>query len=155
MNRMLNTLEAAGVLVQRRGRVTVRNTDFDPESISLEREERRHVYERSRLDMMRGYAELRECRRRYILNYFGEDPEWDRCDWCDVDVVRDASSSNASVEEAPGPFAVNDSVTHVSLGRGLVQRVAPDAVTVLFEQAGYKTLGLDIVLEQHLLTKVQ
>jgi hypothetical protein len=35
-----------------------------------------------------------------------------------------------------------------------VQRVAPNAVTVLFDKAGYKTLDLDLVLEQQLLEKI-
>jgi hypothetical protein len=36
----------------------------------------------------------------------------------------------------------------------VVQRVSGDTVTVLFEQAGYKTLGLEVVEEQGLLHKI-
>jgi len=31
-----------------------------------------HNFDRSRIEMVRGYAELRDCRRRYLLNYFGD-----------------------------------------------------------------------------------
>ena len=53
--------------------------DFDPTAVPLESEERRRRYEHSRLEMMRGYADTRECRRRYILNYFGEEYDPSRC----------------------------------------------------------------------------
>lgn len=35
-------------------------------------QERRQQFVRSRLEMMRGYAEVRNFRRQYLLNYFGE-----------------------------------------------------------------------------------
>ena len=36
-------------------------------------------------------------------------------------------------------------------GEGLVQRYEGDKMVVLFDQMGYKTLAVDIVLENHLL----
>ncbi len=45
--------------------------------------------ERSRVDMMRGYAETTGCRRRFLLGYFGqagEDP-CGSCDRCDQDLA--------------------------------------------------------------------
>jgi superfamily II DNA helicase RecQ len=154
MSRMVDLLKAAGVLGVRHGRLVLKVADFDPASISLEREESRRAYERSRLEMMRGYAELRECRRRYILNYFGEDPEWERCEYCDVDVSRAEPDGSPEPPSSPEPFALNDAVMHKTLGRGVVQRVTPDAVTVLFDKSGYKTLDLDLTLEQQLLEKI-
>ena len=42
----------------------------------------RRQFERSRIEMMRGYAELHDCRREYLLNYFGEEMD-DPCSFCD------------------------------------------------------------------------
>jgi hypothetical protein len=47
-----------------------------------------------------------------------------------------------------GPFAPDERVVHRSLGRGTVERVTADAVSVVFENAGYKTPDLDLVKEQ-------
>ena len=112
-----------------------------------EKEARRRAYDRSRLEMMRAYAELRECRRRYILNYFGEEPEWVRCGNCDVDLSHPSARSSV----ARGPFAPGERVAHRSLGDGVVEHVTADAVTVLFDEAGYKTLDLELVMGQDLL----
>jgi hypothetical protein len=40
-----------------------------------EASEERQEYERSRLEMMRSYAETTGCRRDFVLSYFGEDHE--------------------------------------------------------------------------------
>jgi ATP-dependent DNA helicase RecQ len=151
--RMLELLEAEGVLTQRRGRVRLLRPDFTPSEISLEREQQRRAYERTRLDMMRGYAELRDCRRRYMLNYFGEEPDWARCGRCDVDLRQ----ADDAPERPPGKasrFAFNDRVVHASLGEGVVQRVTRDALTVLFDRAGYKTLDLALVEQEALLNNL-
>jgi ATP-dependent DNA helicase RecQ len=56
----------------------------------------RRADERSRIEMARGYAEVRGCRREYLLNYFGEefDGPCDFCDNCDagLNVTRDAAA---------------------------------------------------------------
>lgn len=48
--------------------------------------EARHQAELFRIERMRAYAELRECRRAYLLNYFGEDapPNCGNCDNCEA-----------------------------------------------------------------------
>jgi ATP-dependent DNA helicase RecQ len=50
-------------------------------SASSDDEQRQRIVAR-RLDAMLGYAESTECRRKLILNYFGEERK-DRCDNCD------------------------------------------------------------------------
>ncbi len=48
-------------------------------------EEKRRAFDRSRVDMMRGYAEAMGCRREWILSYFGEPfaPPCGHCDNCE------------------------------------------------------------------------
>lgn len=102
---------------------------------------------RSRIRMMRGYAETTGCRRRFLLGYFGEElpGPCGNCDNC---------ASGAARPQAPGTdeFARNDVVRHVGWGRGVVMSVESDRLTVLFDAVGYKTLSLDAVREHDLLT---
>lgn len=172
----ITLLERNGVIVEKRGKLRLVNKNFDPEQISLDSEEYRHEYERSRLAMMRGYAEEDNCRRRYILNYFGEEFDELECEMCDNDrlhangqrVVIEPQESNGNpldagveapeVAQAPTApvecelaFKMGDQVVHKAWGEGIVQRVEDDAVTVLFDKAGYKTLALDLVQAEGLL----
>jgi ATP-dependent DNA helicase RecQ len=43
-------------------------------------------------------------------------------------------------------------VMHASWGTGTVMRAEPDRITVLFDEIGYKTLSLDAVQRDALLT---
>ncbi|HEX8123324.1 MAG TPA: ATP-dependent DNA helicase RecQ [Solirubrobacteraceae bacterium] len=112
-----------------------------------EAEEHRQAFDRSRVEMMRAYAETDGCRRAFILGYFGEDyePPCGNCDVCErrgEDVAR---------TEEQGRFAVGDRVTHAEWGGGSVGQVEDGQITVVFDTVGYKTLGLDLVLERGLL----
>ena len=87
----LNLLEQAGaVLADERNRFT--RTDLGPaeaveRATELAEQRRRNV--RSRIDMMRAYADTTDCRRRLLLGYFGEqlpDP-CGNCDNCDAGPV--------------------------------------------------------------------
>ena len=147
LTQLIDLLAEQDLVTVRRNRVTLRRA-FEPEEVSLAREEHRKNYERSRLEMMRGYAELNACRRRYILNYFGEEYPAERCGWCDIDLSR---SDEPPAHTPFAPFALGDRVEHSAWGVGAVQRIVEDAITVLFETAGYKTLALDLVQEQRLL----
>ena len=49
------------------------------------------------------------------------------------------------------PFAVGARVAHGDWGEGVVQRYDDDAVVVLFDDVGYKTLALAVVVERALL----
>jgi ATP-dependent DNA helicase RecQ len=91
---------------------------------------------------MRGYAETADCRRAFILSYFGEPfaPPCGSCDNCR------SGRSEAPPEDVP--FAVGSRVAHGSWGEGVVQRYDEDAVVVLFDEVGYKTLALDVVRER-------
>ena len=112
-------------------------------------QEHRQQYVRSRIEMMRGYAEVRDCRRRFVLNYFGEDlPEpCDFCDNCKAGITNESETGHQ-------PFAINSRVVHKSWGEGTVMRYEGDKITVLFETVGYKTLGVSMVLLRGLLKRV-
>lgn len=152
--RLVDILERAGLVAQRRGRIRLLVADFDPRAVPLETEEQRIAYEHSRLEMIRGYAECQGCRRGYLLSYFGEEYEGERCGQCDNDArTTEGDHPAAVVTEAEGPFAVHERVAHAAWGEGVVYRVAGDTITVLFDRVGYKTLRSDVVEEQGLLRR--
>ena len=108
-------------------------------------QEDREAYDRSRVDMIRGYAELeRGCRREYVLSYFGE-PFEGPCGACDN---CEAGRVTADGEE---PFPVGGRVSHSKWGEGTVQRYEEDKVVLLFDSVGYKSLDLGAVAERGLL----
>ena len=90
-------------------------------------------YDQSKLAMMLQYAETTGCRRRFILNYFGEDYDAETCGRCDncLQGHRDFTSSG---------YRISDVVYHPKFGQGTVERAEKDLVTVLFPNVGYKTL---------------
>jgi ATP-dependent DNA helicase RecQ len=102
---------------------------------------------RTRLEMMRGYAETADCRRRFLLGYFGEelpDP-CGRCDACD----EGRSTKGSSPDERE--FDTAQRVDHEEFGPGTVMQEEDGRVTILFEDAGYRTLDIDTVLESGVL----
>jgi ATP-dependent DNA helicase RecQ len=112
-------------------------------------QEHRKEYDRTRVEMMRGYAESRTCRRAFLLSYFGEDFEGPcgNCDNCDA--------GHGVAEEPWGePFVVATRVTHAEWGAGTVQRYDGDAMVVLFDEGGYRTLSVALVEERGLLTVI-
>ncbi len=154
--RLATLLEKQGVLTAQGDNLRLLFPDFDPDQVSLDQEDHRQAYERSRLDMMRGYAELDECRWEYLLNYFGEEFQAERCGRCDKDLARERASGAVDESEdlMNSPFSMGEDVVHETLGHGVVQRIGRDSVTVLFGKAGYKTLSVDHVVERELLRKV-
>jgi ATP-dependent DNA helicase RecQ len=106
--------------------------------------EREDEVERTRLTMMRRYAEHTGCRRSFLLSYFGQDYPGP-CGNCDNDL--------AHAETPPGavPFAVSARVVSERWGEGTVQRYDGDHVTVLFDEHGYRELFVPLVLERGLL----
>jgi ATP-dependent DNA helicase RecQ len=140
---ILSQLEQAGAIsVLASGDVLPRG-DADPRA-AVEAQEERREYERSRLEMMRGYAELRDCRRRYLLNYFGE-PREEPCGNCDN------CAAGLEVESLSEPFALGARVRHGEWEEGTVQRYEGDKLVVLFDSVGYKTLDVELVEEKGLL----
>jgi ATP-dependent DNA helicase RecQ len=108
--------------------------------------------ERSRIEMMRGYAETTGCRRQFLLGYFGEelDEPCGHCDTCASGSAEEAAEEQAeaveeAVEQGQERYELNDHVVHREWGPGVVMRPEGDRVTVLFEQVGYKTLAHEVL----------
>jgi ATP-dependent DNA helicase RecQ len=110
--------------------------------------ERQQVVTRSRTDMMRGFAETRGCRSQALLAYFGEQRK-KPCGHCDNDVN---GVSPPSASSAAQPFAVHSKVRHGEWGPGTVMAYEQDRMTVLFDEVGYKTLSVPVVIENKLLS---
>ena len=146
----LARLEDAGALHVRTDGDVVGVDDAPPDALrdAAEAEEMRRSFDRSRVDMMRAYAETGDCRRAFILSYFGEpfEPPCGRCDNCEAGRVH--------APPADVPFPVGARVAHGQWGEGVVQRYDGDAMVVLFDDAGYKTLALEVVRERAILNGV-
>jgi ATP-dependent DNA helicase RecQ len=106
--------------------------------------EREDEVERTRLTMMRRYAEHTGCRRSFLLSYFGQDYPGP-CGNCDNDLA------HAQAPRADLPFPVGARVVSERWGGGTVQHYDGDSVTVLFDEHGYRELYLPVVLERGLL----
>jgi ATP-dependent DNA helicase RecQ len=146
----IHHLENAG-FIEERDDGTVRATGGqDGLEDAVERaaaaEESRHAFDRSRVDMIRAYAERRGCRRAFILGYFGEEyePPCGNCDNCDAGLVEEE-------DEVPGDFETGTRVSHGEWGAGTVAQVEGGQITVVFDDAGYKTLDAELVVERALL----
>lgn len=150
--RAVNLLEQAGaVTTDARGRLIYLEDDLAPSEAvrrAVEVVETHQQLTRSRIEMMRGYAETVGCRRVFLLGYFGEERD-DHCGNCDT---CDAGTSPDRMETSASPFAVNTEVRHQEWGAGVVMSVETDRLTVLFEEVGYKTLALAAVATRGLLS---
>ncbi len=101
--------------------------------LNLHHYETKKTYDQSKLAMMQQYAETSSCRRRFILNYFGENYEASSCGACD-NCLRGARKADDSA------FRIAEVVIHPKFGQGTIERAEKDLVTVLFPTVGYKTL---------------
>ena len=148
---VVNLLEGAGIV--RTGHDRVRYEEGGPAPAKAvaavageaERQENR---DRSRLEVVHRYADTRDCRRRFLIGYFGEelDQPCGHCDNCDEGVAEDDSGSSE--------YPPNSPVRHEQWGRGTVVHHEADRLMVLFDDVGYKTLSLDAVRESGVLTPV-
>jgi len=153
LTRDLNLLEQVSAVVLDEEGAAHPADDAPPpgEAAAAARElaEHRERVDQSRVEMMRGYAETTECRRQFLLGYFGEalDEPCGNCDNCSAGIAQEQPRS----ADHPTPFPVETPVRHAEWGNGVVMRVEDDRVVVLFDEVGYKTLGIAAVTENGLL----
>ena len=150
----VNLLEQAGaVRVVQEGRLEYRAGGPSPARAverAMEIAETHRRVELSRVEMMREYADTLNCRRQFLLGYFGErlDLPCGNCDTC-----RAGTAYNQLPIDGDGAFRVGGQVRHREFGTGTVMRLEADRLTVLFDEAGYKTLSLETIRDNRLLTK--
>jgi ATP-dependent DNA helicase RecQ len=114
---------------------------------ALELAERRQAVERIRIEMMRRYCELADCRGRFLLRYFGE-PRERPCGHCDV-----CEAGRAGKRADNATFPVGGRVRHRAWGHGVIVAGEADRITVLFDETGYKELLVDTLVDQDLLIR--
>ncbi len=131
------------------GRVRWIDTRTMPDVLEASQAEttREKEIERSRLEMMRRYAEHTGCRRSFLLTYFGQDYPGP-CGACDND------RRLLPADRPVAPFPVGGRVASERWGEGTVQRYDGDQLTVLFDDHGYRNLLVSLVLERGLLRSV-
>jgi len=148
----LNILEEAGLIRSSgKGFRAAKKVSLDEAArLGAEVVERKERIDRTRIEMMRGYAETRDCRRQFLLSYFAETmPELcGNCDRCD-----EIATAGTEVSGAAGEWAVDTPVTHRQWGRGVVMSVDHDRITVLFDDYGYRTLALEAIAESRVLRR--
>ena len=160
--RVLNELEAVGAAVtDRRGRSRLAPDGPDLEAVLAmldERAERRSRFQTSRVDMVRAFLGVRTCRRSLLLGYLGE--VFDRpCGSCDVCARAGGASSGQDergeqvvVEAGPADeLGAGVRVRHDAFGDGEILGVEDEALTVIFDEVGYKQLDRTLVAEADLL----
>jgi ATP-dependent DNA helicase RecQ len=156
VTRTVNQLELAGVLRVRRGGVELTRQWRDTAAraaaeAAVDAAETRSRVLRTRLEMMRGYAETTRCRRQFLLGYLGEHLEapCGRCDTCEQD---ERPAGHRAKARADDPFPAGTAVVHQQWGAGVVMDTDVDRLTVLFEREGYRTLSAETVQVEGLLS---
>ena len=152
--RIINRLEDAGsVEVEPDGTIETRHRRRDireDAAIAVASQRQHQQFARSRLEMMRRYADQHFCRRADLINYFGEafDPPCGNCDNCE------AGHGIPEQEDQDKPFAVDSTVHHRQWGDGTVLRYEGDTVVVLFDSVGYRTILVDLAQTEGILSSV-
>ena len=95
----------------------------DPAAAVIGRAEAHKDLLRSRVEMMRAYAESTRCRSEYLLGYFGEEerPLCGICDNCLAGVADEPVTGDA-------PYPPQTRVRHDEFGEGVLQRYDGDAL---------------------------
>lgn len=151
VRRALNRLEQVGaveILATGEARPAPQMDPAGAAERAVHEAEAHREYQRGRLDLMRDYALTRDCRRRYLLRYFGEAPgiPCGHCDNCAAGVVEAHEAEQADV-----PWPVKSQVVHTKFGDGVVMRYEGEKVVVLFDEAGYREIVTQFAIEKGLI----
>ncbi len=146
----VNLLELAGAITSERTGFSA--TDADTVTAvrhAVDVADAAERVDRTRVEMMRGYAETRDCRRQFLLGYFGETlaEPCGNCDRC----AANAAEGRAPAEPQESALPVDTPVEHTQWGPGAVISGEADRITVLFDNYGYRTLSMKAVRESGVL----
>ena len=129
----------------------------DAARLALAEADRHQTVQRTRIDMMRLFAESRGCRGQSLLAYFGDTTATGPCGHCDNCAGETTAAPTIPVAPTPAasegdaPYPPNSTVRHAAWGVGTVLGYENDRMTVLFDAVGYKTLSVRVVRAQGLL----
>lgn len=150
MMRIVNRLEEVGsVEIEPDGTIETRHgrREIVNDADAAVAAHRQHAqFARSRLEMMRRYADQEYCRRADLINYFGEafDAPCGNCDNC-------LAGHGVPEQDGNQPFAIDSRVRHRQWGDGTVLRYETDTIVILFESVGYRTLLVELAQSEGLL----
>lgn len=151
----VNLLEQAdAITATKKGFLSRGGATRDAVRDALEVVEARERIDRSRVEMMRGYAESRDCRRQFLLSYFGQalPGPCGNCDRCSAGSEATEVGGGAGATGDDPAIPVDTAVSHKKWGSGVVIGGDTDRITVLFDEYGYRTLAMAAVRENDLLT---
>ena len=96
-------------------------------------------FDRSRVDMMRAYAETDDCRRAFLLSYFGEpfEPPCGHCDNCEAGRVAARRRPTCRSRSARGSRTASGA-------RASSSATTTTRWSCCSTRSGYKTLALDV-----------
>lgn len=157
VKQVLNRLEDVGAVQVLPGGEVLPEKKLNPAAAAEEAVHEHQNYRTFRLgrvQLMKDFAESKDCRRRYILNYFGEpfpDP-CGHCDNCETGVV--AKVERQREADSDKPFPLKGRVRHRKWGEGVVMGYEAEKIQVLFDTEGSKELVLQVVLDNEILQNV-
>lgn len=117
--------------------------------------------DREKLECMMRYGQNASCRWRLLLEYFGEQPEWERCGHCDNclhpiehQIGFPIDSNRYEIEEMPTAEAATpephlekgEMVTVPRYGEGRLEAIEDDILVISFPGTGVKKFKRAIVM---------
>ncbi|OKH66113.1 ATP-dependent DNA helicase RecQ [Mycobacterium sp. SWH-M5] len=147
------SVTAAVNLLERAGAVTSARAGFSTTGLAVDEAVRKAVemaeiserVDHTRVEMMRSYAETPDCRRQFLLAYFGDHlPK--PCGNCDRCLDGSTPRSSGSPAIAPGT-----PVEHREWGPGVILDGDEERLTALFDFYGYRVLSVEAIQENSVL----
>jgi ATP-dependent DNA helicase RecQ len=149
---VLARLEDSGVVETAADGAICRRAEVDPRATARQvvaAQDRLRAFNTTRAAQLEAFAETDGCRRSFLLGYFGQvyPPPCGSCDAC--------WAGHGGRLAADVPFPLGARVRHGAWGEGTVQRYdGSTAMTVLFDEGGYRVLDVRIVRASGLLAPV-